>query len=134
MSEIYEALAEAFEAAAAALRRHGERERPSAPKVEHPGHDQHAALLERARRIHWRMGEQQAKLLPVVADAMPRGISAGDAGRKLGYDTTNASIALRAMVKAKLLARNESGVPYLFELAPELLDGAGSDDSEHGIE
>jgi hypothetical protein len=40
--------------------------------------------------------------------------------RALEYDHANATITLNAMVKAGLLLKDESAVPYRFRLVPEL--------------
>jgi hypothetical protein len=47
--------------------------------------------------------------------------TAGRRCRALEYDHANATITLNAMVKAGLLLKNESAVPYRFRLVPDLL-------------
>lgn len=46
--------------------------------------------------------------------------TAGRRCRALEYDHANATITLNAMVKAGLLLKDESAVPYRFRLVPEL--------------
>ena len=60
-------------------------------------------------------------MLPLLAAAGEHGATSGDIARALDYDPANAAITLNAMVKAGLLDKNESKVPYRFILVPELL-------------
>jgi hypothetical protein len=110
-----EAMANALEAAAAVLRRHAAGLSPA------PGAPQTGTLTEQARRIHRMLGERQEQMLPLLAAAGEHGATAGDIARALEYDPANATITLNAMVKAGLLRKDESSVPYLFRLVPELL-------------
>jgi hypothetical protein len=125
MSEMLEAMAEALEEAAAVLRRRASALHPGVPDARPTG-----TLAERARRMHRTLGLRQEQMLPLLAEAGELGATSGDIARKLGYDHANASITLRAMVKAGLLLRDESAVPYRFRLVPELMDG--TDDVESG--
>jgi hypothetical protein len=67
------------------------------------------------------LGERQEQMLPLLAAAGEQGGTSGDIGRALQYDHANARITLNAMVKAGLLLKDESGVPYRFRLVPELM-------------
>jgi hypothetical protein len=128
VSEMLEAMADALEAAAAVLRRRAATERPAASEIQHAG-----TLTERARQIHRMLGERQEQMLPLLAAAGEHGATAGDLARGLEYDPANATITLNAMVRAGLLRKDESAVPYLFRLVPELLAGidiAGSGPDE----
>lgn len=125
MSEMLEAIAEALEAAAGVLRRRAAAEQPPAPAIPHAG-----TLTERARAIHRMLGERQEQMLPLLAAAGQQGATAGDIARALEYDPANATITLNAMVKAGLLRKDESSIPYLFRLAPGLL--AGEDTASSG--
>jgi DNA-binding MarR family transcriptional regulator len=78
-------------------------------------------LAQRARRIHRTLGERQEQMLPLLAEAGEHGATSGDIARALDYDHANATITLKAMVKAGLLLKDESAVPYRFRLVPELL-------------
>lgn len=118
MSEMLEAMADALEAAAAVLRRHAAAGPPPAPGSLGAG-----TLAERARRVHRMLGQRQEQMLPLLAAAGEHGATAGDIARALEYDPANATITLNAMVKAGLLRKDESQVPYLFRLTPELLAG-----------
>ena len=115
MSEMLEAMAEALEAAAAVLRRHAVDRGPGVSEAQHA-----STLAERARRIHRTLGERQEQMLPLLAEAGERGATSGDIARALEYDHANATITLNAMVKAGLLLKDESAVPYRFRLVPEL--------------
>ena len=116
MSEMLEAMAEALEAAAAVLRRRAADQRAGSPETQGAG-----TLAERARRIHRTLGERQEQMLPLLAEADEAGATSGDIARALDYDHANATITLNAMVKAGLLLKDESAVPYRFRLVPELL-------------
>ena len=118
MSEMLEAMADALEAAAAVLRRRVAAGRPPASGTSHA-----ETLTERARQIHRTLGERQEQMLPLLAAAGEHGATAGEIARALEYDPANATITLNAMVKAGLLRKDESSVPYLFRLVPELLAG-----------
>lgn len=126
VSEMLEAMADAMEAAAAVLRRRA--------AASHPGVSttQHATLAERARQIHRLLGERQEQMLPLLAAAGEHGATSGDIARALEYDHANATITLNAMVRAGLLLKDESAVPYRFRLVPELLDGTDTMDSSPG--
>jgi hypothetical protein len=115
-SEMLEAMADALEAAAVVLRRRGAGAHPGVSEARPPG-----TLAERARRIHRMLGERQEQMLPLLAAAGEHGATSGDIARELEYDHANAMITLNAMVKAGLLLKNESAVPYRFRLVPELL-------------
>lgn len=60
------------------------------------------------------------------------GATSGDIARALEYDHANATITLNAMVKAGLLLKDESMVPYRFRLVPALLAGTDTVDSGLG--
>ena len=124
VSEILDVLADALEEAAAVLRRRAVGRHPSMSEAQHPG-----TLAERARHIHRMIGERQEQMLPLLAAAGQHGTSAGDIARALEYDQANATITLNAMVKAGLLLKDESAMPYRFRLVPKLLDGADIADS-----
>lgn len=126
VSEMLEAMAEALEAAAAVLRRHAAGRSPA------PGTPQAGTLAEQARRIHRMLGERQEQMLPLLAAAGEEGATAGEIARALDYDPANATITLNAMVKAGLLRKDESSVPYLFRLVPELLAGADTESEDPG--
>lgn len=119
--ETLEVMADALEAAAAVLRRHAVGH-SSATRTPPPG-----TLTERARRIHQKLGERQEQMLPLIAAAGEHGATAGDIARTLEYDPANATITLNAMVKAGLLRKDESSVPYRFRLVPQLLTGADTE-------
>jgi len=127
MSEMLEAMADALEAAAAVLRRRVAAGRPPASGTSHA-----ETLTERARQIHRTLGERQEQMLPLLAAAGVHGVTAGDIARALEYDPANATITLNAMVKAGLLRKDDSAVPYRFRLAPELLPGKDTADSGPG--
>jgi hypothetical protein len=118
VSEMLEAMAEAFEAAAAVLRRRAAAGYPDVSEAQQAG-----TLAERARRIHRMLGERQEQMLPLLAAAGEHGETSGNIARELQYDHANAMITLNAMVKAGLLLKDESTPPYRFRLVPELLDG-----------
>jgi hypothetical protein len=124
MPEILDAMAEALEAAAAVLRRHAAPRHPGAPEAQHA-----ETLAERARQIHRMLGERQEQMLPLLAAAGERGSTSGNIARALDYDQANATITLNAMVKAGLLLKDESAVPYRFMLVPELLAGTAVADT-----
>jgi len=124
MPEILDTVAEALEAAAAVLRRAASRH-PGAPEAQHA-----ETLAERARQIHRMLGERQEQMLPLLAAAGEYGSTSGDIARALDYDQANATITLNAMVKAGLLLKDESAVPYRFRLVPGLL--AGTDVADIG--
>jgi DNA-binding IclR family transcriptional regulator len=67
------------------------------------------------------LGERQEQMLPLLAEAGQHGATSGDIARALDYDPTNAAITLNAMVRAGVLLKDESAVPYRFRLVPELL-------------
>jgi DNA-binding MarR family transcriptional regulator len=69
------------------------------------------------------LGQRQEQMLPLLATAGEHGMTAGDIARALEYDPANATITLNAMVKAGLLRKDESQVPYLSRLTPGLLAG-----------
>jgi len=123
--ETLEAMAEALEAAAAVLRRRAVEHRPDAPEVRTA-----RTLAERARRIHRMLGERQEQMLPLLAQAGKHGVTSGDIARAVGYNHANTMITLNAMVKAGLLQKDESAVPYRFRLIPELL--ADTDTADGG--
>jgi hypothetical protein len=127
VSKMLEAMADALEAAAAVLRRRAATGHPDAFRTRHTG-----TLTERARQIHRMLGERQEQMLPLLAAAGEHGATAGDIARALEYDPANAMITLNAMVRAGLLLKDESAVPYLFRLVPELLAGTDTADSGHG--
>jgi hypothetical protein len=128
-----EAMADALEAAAAVLRRRAVAWHPDASEAYHAGATaQQGTLADRARRIHRTLGERQEQMLPLLAGAGVQGATSGDIARALEYDHANATITLNAMVKAGLLLKDESAVPYRFRLVPELLDGPDSGDSSSG--
>ena len=127
VSEMLEAMADAFEAAAAVLRRRATARDPGVLEDQHAG-----TLAERARQIHRMLGERQEQMLPLLAAAGEHGATSGDIARALEYDHANATITLNAMVKAGLLLKDESAVPYRFKLVPGLLGGAGTTDSDPG--
>ena len=132
MSEMLEAMADALEAAATVLRRRAAAWHLDASEVlQHAGTEaRHAGTLaERARQIHRMLGERQEQMLPLLAAAGDHGATSGDIARALEYDHANATITLNAMVKAGLLLKDESAVPYRFRLVPELLDGPDIHDS-----
>lgn len=116
MSEALDAIAEAFESAAAVLRRRAAALRPGVPESQQAG-----TLAERARQIHRALGERQEQMLPLLAAEGEHGMTSGDLARALDYDHANATITLNAMVRAGLLLKDESAVPYRFSLVPELL-------------
>lgn len=118
MSELLEAMADAFEASAAVLRRRAVAWHPGVPEAQPPG-----TLVEQARQIHRLLGGRQEQMLPLLAAAGEHGATSGDIARALEYDHANAMITLNQMVKAGLLLKDESEVPYRFRLVPELLDG-----------
>jgi hypothetical protein len=89
-------------------------------------------LAERARRIHRMLGERQEQMLPLLAAAGEHGATSGDIARALEYDHANATITLNAMVRAGLLLKDESAVPYRFRLVPELLTGTDPADGGPG--
>jgi hypothetical protein len=122
-----EAMADALEAAAAVLRRRPAGCHPVVSEARPAG-----TLAERARRIHRMLGERQEQMLPLLAGAGERGATSGDIARALEYDHANATITLNAMVKAGLLLKDESAVPYRFRLVPELLAGADVADGGPG--
>ena len=78
------------------------------------------------------LGERQEQMLPLLATAGEHGATAGDIARELGYDPPNATITLNAMVKAGLLRKDESAIPYRFRLAPELLPRQDTANSSPG--
>jgi hypothetical protein len=127
VSEILEAMADALEAAAAVLRRRAVGWQPGVSEPQPSG-----TLAERARQIHRMLGERQEQMLPLLAAAGEQGATSGDIARALEYDHANATITLNAMVKAGLLLKDESAVPFKFTLVPELLDGTGDADTEPG--
>ncbi len=127
VSEMLEAMADAFEAAAAVLRRRAAARDPGVPEDQHAG-----TLAGRARQIHRMLGERQEQMLPLLAAAGEHGATSGDIARALEYDHANATITLNAMVKAGLLLKDESAVPYRFRLVPGLLGGTGATDSDPG--
>lgn len=116
MSDMLEAMADALEAGAAVLRRRAVAWRPGASEAPDTG-----TLAERARQIHRQLGERQEQMLPLLATAGEHGATSGDIARALRYDHANATITLNQMVKAGLLLKDESKVPYRFRLVPELL-------------
>jgi len=116
VSEILEAMADALDAAAAVLRRRAAARHPDASGAYPAG-----TLPERARQIHRMLGERQEQMLPLLAEAGEQGATSGDIARALQYDHANATITLNAMVKAGLLLKDESVMPYRFMLVPELL-------------
>jgi hypothetical protein len=134
MSEMLEAMADALEAAAAVLWRRAAAWHPGPSDVQHAAAEaRHAGTLaERARQIHRMLGERQEQMLPLLAAAGEHGATSGDIARALNYDHANATITLNAMVKAGLLLKDESEVPYRFRLVPELLDGPDSPDNSPG--
>jgi hypothetical protein len=113
--EILETIAEALEAAAAVLRRRATTWHPGAPEAQHG-----RTLTERARQIHPQLGERQEQMLPLLAAAGEDGATSGDIARTLDYDHANATLTLNAMVRARLLLKDESKMPYRFRLVPEL--------------
>jgi DNA-binding MarR family transcriptional regulator len=116
VSEMLEAMADALEAAAAVLRRRAATGHPGVSEARDT-----RPLAERARQIHRRLGERQEQMLPLLATAGEHGATSGDIARALNYDQANATITLNMMVKAGLLLKDESKVPYRFRLVPELL-------------
>jgi DNA-binding MarR family transcriptional regulator len=116
VADILEAIAEALEAAAAVLRRGA-----AALQVNVPDAQEKRTLAEPARYIHPKLGERQEQMLPLLAAAGEDGATSGDIARALEYDHTNASITLKAMLKARLLLRDETAVPYRYRLVPDLL-------------
>lgn len=127
VSEMLEAMADALEAAAAVLRRRAAGWHTGVSEAQPAG-----TLAERARRIHRMLGERQEQMLPLLAAAGEHGATSGDIARALEYDQANAMITLNAMVKARLLLKDESTMPYRFRLVPELLTGTGAADSSPG--
>ena len=116
VSEMLEAMADALEAAATVLRRRAAAWHPGASEVQNAG-----TLAERARKIHRMLGERQEQMLPLLAAAGEDGATSGDIARALKHDHANATVTLNMMVKAGLLLKDESKVPYRFRLVPELL-------------
>jgi hypothetical protein len=116
VSEMLDAMADALEAAAAVLRRRAATWHSDVPQAQDA-----ETLAERARQIHRMLGERQEQMLPLLAAAGEHGATSGDIARALDYDHANATITLNAMVKAGLLLKDESAVPYRFRLVPELL-------------
>jgi hypothetical protein len=127
VSEMLEAMADALDAAAAVLRRRAAGWRTGVSAAQPAG-----TLAERARRIHRMLGERQEQMLPLLAAAGERGATSGDIARALEYDPANATITLNAMVKAGLLRKDESAVPYRFRMVPELLTGTDGTDGGAG--
>ena len=96
MSEltVLEAIADALDSASSTLRQRIALTKPAAPSEAGTAR----GPVERARAIHPQLGERQAQVLEVLAQAGEDGTSTGFIARKIDYDQPNVYITLRALV------------------------------------
>jgi hypothetical protein len=108
-----EALAEALEASAAALRRRlalveaGE-------SAEFARED--LGAVARARAFHEQLGHRQAQILEVLEQAGPGGTDTGKIARAIDYDQTNVYITLRVLCGLGFAEKDETTRPHTYRL------------------
>lgn len=120
---LLDALADAFEAAAATLRR-------QAAAGRRDSDDHHAdTIMDRVRSIYPDLGFRQAQMVELLADAGASadgtgGMTASELGRAISYSPVNAHISLAPLVDAGIVEKITVSQPYLYRLA--LADGGAA--------
>lgn len=108
-------MAEALEAAAAALRKRvvllGDE--PHRPRSEQ-------SVVERARAIHPRLGPRQAEVLAILDRYGEEGASTGTLSTAMDYDQPNVYNTLDWLVKLGFVSKDPTSFPHVYRLTPLL--------------
>lgn len=105
---MFDAMAEALEAAAAVLRRHS-----ALADIESPteGAD---GVVSRARAVHPLLGPRQAEVLGLLEEAGREGTNTGVLSRAMEYDQPNVYLTLRGLIALGFVEKDETTRPHTY--------------------
>jgi len=116
--DILEALAEAAEAAARALR-----SRIALLDADNPDQSESHGALAKARALHRQLGERQAEIIELLEAAEPTGTDTGTLHRTLGIDQPNVYLTLKNLIRFDFAEKDETTKPHTYRLGAALREG-----------
>lgn len=125
--ELYDAFADALEAAAASLRQKA-RQAEIAPGGE-PGQRLPLDAVTRARRIHPMLGPRQAQVIEVLEQHGSTGTNTGVISKAIAYDQPNVYLTLQGLMTLGFVTKDETASPHVYRLTPLLLDAGSEQDA-----
>lgn len=121
MTLTLEAMAEALEAAASALRRRAAM--ADAPE-EQPRVN---GVVARARAAHPLLGPRQAEILQLLEEAGREGTNTGVLSRRMAYEQPNVYLTLRGLITLGFVERDEATSPHRYRLTSLMWDDETTD-------